>query len=180
MTRPAEVQVARRDGWLSNDRIRLTGLLRKGPAQAGPFYLYGPGVALERAFKAFVRRSSDARLERTVGSPRGLRFVFAQMPRAYRPDRAAGWTGDIRYELTDARGATRTWTVTCEPDRARVGEGTAPDPGLTIKLGVADFIRVAAGDLDPAKALLSGRMDLEGDFAVALRLAAMFGQPSAL
>ena len=40
--------------------------------------------------------------------------------------------------------------------------------------------RVAAGDLDPAKALLTGRMDLEGDFAVAIRLAAMFGQPSAL
>jgi hypothetical protein len=39
MTRPAEVQVARRDGWLSNDRIRLTGLLRKGPAPAGPFYV---------------------------------------------------------------------------------------------------------------------------------------------
>jgi peptide/nickel transport system permease protein len=39
MTRPAEVQVARRDGWLSNDRIRLTGLLRKGPALAGPFYV---------------------------------------------------------------------------------------------------------------------------------------------
>jgi len=134
----------------------------------------------EALFKRFVRRSTDERLERTIGSPRGLRMVFARMPRMYSPDRAAGWTGDIRYELTYPRAATRTWTVTCGPDRASVREGAVPGADLTIKLGVADFLRVAAGELDPAKALLSGRMDLEGDFAVALRLAAMFGQPSAL
>jgi putative sterol carrier protein len=134
----------------------------------------------EALFQRYVRRSSDRRLERTVGSPRGLRFVFAQMARAYRPDRASGWTGDIRYELTRSDGAASVWTVTCEPAGARAHAGGAPDPQLTLKLSVADFIRVAARDLDPAKALLSGRLDLEGDFAVAMRLAAMFGQPSPL
>ena len=134
----------------------------------------------EAIFQRFVRRASDRRLERTIGSDRGLRFVFAQMARAYRPAGAAGWTGDIRYELARGDGSTRTWTVTCAADRARAREGAVPDPGLTIKLGVADFLRVAAGELDPAKALLSGRLDLEGDFAVALRLAAMFGPTSPL
>ena len=130
--------------------------------------------------KRFVRRSSDERLERTVGSDRGLRIVFAVMARAYRPDRADGWSGDIRYVLTDSRGRERTWTVSCDPSGARAREAAQPGPALTIKLGVADFARLAGGDLDPAKALLSGRLDLEGDFAVAMRLAAMFGQPSAL
>jgi hypothetical protein len=134
----------------------------------------------EALFQRFVKRSSDRRLERTIGSPRGLRFVFAQMVRAYRPERAEGWTGDILYELTRSDGATHAWTVSCGPSAARAREGAEPQPDLTIKLTVADFIRVAARDLDPAKALLSGRLDLEGDFAVALRLAAMFGQPSAL
>ena len=132
----------------------------------------------EAIFQRFVRRSSDQRLERTIGSDRGLRLVFAQMARAYRPDRAAGWTGDIRYELARADGSLRTWTVTCGADRARARPGAAPGPGLTIKVSVADFLRVAAGELNPAVALLSGRLDLEGDFAVAMRLAAMFGQPS--
>jgi putative sterol carrier protein len=134
----------------------------------------------EALFQRFVKRSSDRRLERTVGSPRGLRFVFSQMARAYRPERAGGWTGDIRCELTRSDGVTHTWTLTCEPSTARAREGAAPQPDLTIKLTVADFIRVAARDLDPVKALLSGRLDLEGDFTVALRLAAMFGQPSPL
>lgn len=134
----------------------------------------------EALFQRYVRRSSDRRLERTVGSARGLRFVFAQMARAYRPERSGGWTGDIRYELTRSDGAAQVWTVTCEPARARARAGAAPDPQLTLKLSVPDFIRIAARDLDPAKALLSGRLDLEGDFAVAMRLAAMFGQPSPL
>jgi putative sterol carrier protein len=132
----------------------------------------------EALFQRFVRRSSDERLERTAGSDRGLRFVFAQMARAYRPERAAGWNGDIRYELTDSRGAVRTWTVSCGATAARAQAGAQPDPALTIKLAVADFLRLAARDLDPAKALLSGRLDLEGDFAIAIRLGEMFGQPT--
>jgi hypothetical protein len=132
----------------------------------------------EAIFQRFVRRASDRRLERTLGSDRGLRFVFAQMARAYRPDRAGGWTGDIRYDLTRSDGAQRTWTVSCRPDGARARAGAAPGPALTIRLGVTDLLRVAAGELDPVKALLSGRLDLAGDFAVAMRLASMFGQPS--
>ena len=67
---------------------------------------------------------------------------------------------------------------------ARV-DGTEPsaweDPSLVQLWGPRFQIYVvAARDLDPAKALLSGRLDLEGDFAVAMRLAAMFGQPSPL
>jgi len=47
-----------------------------------------------------------------------------------------------------------------------------------VKTGVADFLRIAAGEEDPGKALLTGRLVLEGDFSVALRLGEMFGEPS--
>jgi SCP-2 sterol transfer family len=133
----------------------------------------------EAIFQRFVRRSGDRRLERTVGSDRGLRLVFAAMARAYRPARAGGFDGDIRYELTGSDGVVRTWTVSCGPAGAAARTGAGPDPALTIKISVADFARLAGRELDPAKALLSGRMDLEGDFAVATKLAEMFGQPSA-
>ena len=45
---------------------------------------------------------------------------------------------------------------------------------------MADFVRMAGGDLDAGKALLIGRLDLEGDFDVAGRLGDMFGRASAL
>ena len=45
---------------------------------------------------------------------------------------------------------------------------------------MADFLRIAARQLDPGKALINGSMVLEGDFAVATRLGEMFGEAPAM
>jgi alkanesulfonate monooxygenase SsuD/methylene tetrahydromethanopterin reductase-like flavin-dependent oxidoreductase (luciferase family)/putative sterol carrier protein len=134
----------------------------------------------ERAFKAFVRRSDDRRLERTAGSPTGLKVLFGAMAQAYEPDKAAGFSGDLQYDLRRSSGELVTWTVTLGPEGATVRPGAASAPALTLKLGVVDFVRLAGGDLDPGKALLTGRLDMEGDLAIAARLGEMFGQPSAI
>jgi putative sterol carrier protein len=133
----------------------------------------------ERAFAGFVKRSDDARLARTAGSTTGLRVLFAAMERQFVPARAGGFTGEIQYNLRAADGAVRSWTVTIDHARARARSGAAPSgsPVLTITLSVADFIRIAARDLDPVAAVMTGRMQLAGDIAVALKLGEMFGQP---
>jgi alkanesulfonate monooxygenase SsuD/methylene tetrahydromethanopterin reductase-like flavin-dependent oxidoreductase (luciferase family)/putative sterol carrier protein len=133
----------------------------------------------EQGFRAFVRRASDRRLEQTVGSGPGLKTVFAQMERQFLPERAAGFTGDVQYDLRASDGSVRSWTVKIDGSAARARPGASDDPKLKVKLTVADFARLAGGDLDPVKALLTGRLDLEGDFAVAARLGEMFGLPSA-
>ncbi|MEA2289805.1 MAG: hypothetical protein QOD55_1802 [Solirubrobacteraceae bacterium] len=134
----------------------------------------------EQAFQAFVRRSDDRRLERTAGSHRGLRMVFAAMAQAYVPERANGFSGELQYDLTRGDGGVVHWTVQVDPDRAEARPGPAAAPALTVKLSVADFLRMAGRELDAGKALLTGRLDLEGDFALAQRLGEMFGQPAAL
>ena len=134
----------------------------------------------ERAFQAFVRRADDRRLERTAGSDRGLRVIFAAMAQAYEPANAGGFTGELQYRLTRSDGRVVDWTVALDGECAVVRPGPASAPALKLKLAVADFVRIAGRDLDPGKALLTGRLDLEGDLAVAARLGEMFGQPSAL
>jgi alkanesulfonate monooxygenase SsuD/methylene tetrahydromethanopterin reductase-like flavin-dependent oxidoreductase (luciferase family) len=134
----------------------------------------------ERAFQAFVRRSDDRRLERTVGSDRGLRLIFAAMEQAYVPEAAGGFSGELQYRLTRSDGTAVDWTVTIDAEGASARPGPARAPALKLAIGVADFVRIAGRDLDPGKALLTGRLDLEGDLAVAARLGEMFGQPSAL
>jgi alkanesulfonate monooxygenase SsuD/methylene tetrahydromethanopterin reductase-like flavin-dependent oxidoreductase (luciferase family) len=134
----------------------------------------------ERAFQAFVRRSDDRRLERVVGSERGLKVIFGAMAQAYEPDKGGGFVGELEYELTRADGQVINWTVALDAERAQVRPGAAGAPALQLKLGLADFVRLAGRDLDPGKALLTGRMDMEGDLALAARLGEMFGQPSAL
>ena len=61
----------------------------------------------ERAFRAFVRRSDDRRLERTAGSGTGLKVLFGAMAQAYEPDKAAGFAGDLQYDLRRSSGERR-------------------------------------------------------------------------
>jgi putative sterol carrier protein len=112
-----------------------------------------------------------------VGSARGLKTIFGAMERQYRPDKAAGFGGDVQYDLLGMDGQVRSWTVTVGPGGCSTRQGSATAPKLTIKTSLSDFVRMAGLDLDPAKALLTGRMDLEGDITVAMRLSEMFGRP---
>jgi len=136
--------------------------------------------ALERrgvaALRAFVRRSGDRRLERTIGTRAGLRALFSAMEARFVPAAASGLTGDLLFELRSADGRVQPWTVSITPDRARARPGRPADPRLTVRLGVADFARVASGDLDPGRGLLSGRIDVQGEFPLAARLGEMFGR----
>ena len=133
----------------------------------------------ERAFAAYVRRSGDRRLERTVGTDPGLRALFAAMAHAYVPGSASGFTGELQYELR-RNGHVVPWTLRIDGRRAVARSGPTTSAALTVKLSVSDFARIAGGELDPGRALLTGRLDLEGDFSLAQRLGEMFGRPAAL
>jgi hypothetical protein len=135
----------------------------------------------EAAFAAFVRRSDDRRIERIVGSEAGLRVLFGGMARRFVPEKANGFEGEIEYALSTTGGGVKSWVVevTGPPrPRASVRPGTAGDPRLKLSVPLADFVRMAARDLDPGKALMTGRLVLEGDFALATQLGEMFGEPS--
>jgi len=133
----------------------------------------------EEAFSGWVSRASDRGLERTAGSRAGLALLFGEMARRFDPERADGFEGDIVYELSEEDGASRAWTLAVRGGRARSRAGRAPAPRLTVSLALADFVRMAGGDLDPGKALLTGRLHVEGDLSVAARLGEMFGRASA-
>lgn len=132
-----------------------------------------PGV--RSVISSWVRGSSDARLERTIGSRAGLTLLFRALARRFDPARAEDFSGALQFVLRAGDGEVRGWVVEVGGGRARARPGTAPDPRVTISLGRADFGRIAAGELDPGKALLTGRLDIEGDLAVATRLGEMFG-----
>ncbi len=157
---------------------------RTAPAEAARLLAATLGARLrtrgEQAFRDWVRRSDDARLERTAGSDPGLRVMFTGMARRYVPEKAAGFSGEIQYELRDATGTVKAWVVVVNGARARARPGRGPDPALTVAMALADFIRLAGEDLDPGRALLEGRIDLRGDVEVALRLGEMFGQEAAI
>ena len=93
-----------------------------------------------------------------------------------RARKADGFEGEILYELRGRDGA-RSWTVRIGDGRAAVRRGAGADPAVTLRTSVPDFVRMAAREAFAPKLLLEGSLVIEGDFALAGRLAEMFGEP---
>ncbi len=135
------------------------------------------GVAL---MARFVRTAEEEQLERRFGTAIAQRILFTAMTRSFVADAAGGFEGEIVYELE--RPVTRAdpirWTVEIANGRASARRGAGVDPKLTLRFQLADFIRTAAGTIDPAEPLLNNRASFEGDLALAARVPEMFGAPS--
>ena len=132
----------------------------------------------ESAFAAFVRKRSDAQLERTLGSGPGLRLIFMGMQRSFIPEKAAGFQGSFQYELTGTRNGHEEWVVQVDDGRATVAPGRAPKPDVTLRMSLPVFCRIAAQEIHPAKAMMEGQMEIDGNFEVASRMGEMFGADS--
>ncbi len=142
-----------------------------------------PGVASARellaragesGLAALVRNRTDAQLHRLFDRGPGLAVIFKGMERAFLPERAKGFVGEVAYELR-ARDGPRSWTVQIADRGAVARRGRAADPAVTLRVSVPDFVRMAAREAFPPKLLLDGALVIEGDFALAGRLGEMFG-----
>ena len=166
----AEVAAARRSAHLPL-RV-LAGHARHAARES----LRGHGQA---GLRRVVGRMSDARLEQVFGTSQAQRAVFGMMTRQFDPGRSAGFEGAIVYDLGLADGTRRPWAIEVRDGQARVHQGGSADATLTISVPLTDFIRVltTAGSFYPL--ILDGRMTMDGDLALAGRLAEMFGARSA-
>jgi hypothetical protein len=131
--------------------------------------------AAENAFAAFIKGRNDEQLDKLMGTNAGLRIAFGGMERAFVPENSGGFRGAIQWELEGSRGL-RTWHVAIDDGRARARPGTVDDPKVTMRMTVPMFARVLAREVDPAKAMLEGRLTVTGDFAIASRIGPMFGE----
>jgi putative sterol carrier protein len=134
-----------------------------------------------RLLARLVGSWSDPQLEQRFGSNLGQRAIFEGMARSFVPDAAAGFAGELEYELTrPATGAPPIrWTIEIADGRARARPGAAAAPRLSVTMSLADFMRVATGAADAVVLVLSGRASVRGDFGLAARLPEMFGTRAA-
>jgi putative sterol carrier protein len=92
------------------------------------------------------------------------------------PEKAGGFKGSVQWDLRGARG-THTWHVRITDGRAVAGEGPADDARVKMRMTIPVFARVMARELDPPRAMMDGKLRVEGDFAVAAQIGPMFGEP---
>ena len=58
-----------------------------------------------------------------------------------------------------------------------LGQGEAPDgAGCTMTLDSEDFIKMFAGELKPTSAFMTGKLKIQGDMGLAMKLEKLMGQ----
>jgi alkanesulfonate monooxygenase SsuD/methylene tetrahydromethanopterin reductase-like flavin-dependent oxidoreductase (luciferase family) len=128
----------------------------------------------EAGLAAMVRGRTDEQLYRLFDRGPGLAAIFKGLERAFVPEKARGFEGEIEYVLR-GRHDDRSWTVRIADGRAVARRGRAANPAVTFRASVPDFVRIAARVAHPPKLLLEGDLVIEGDYAVAGRIGEMFG-----
>lgn len=126
-----------------------------------------------------VRKMSDRQLERVVGNRIGIRGLFNAMAGMYQPSKAGDFEGPIEFTL-ETRHGPEVWTIDCSPSGAKARKEPSPEAKLHVEAGLADFLRIGVGEISAPSAVLSGKLNVRGDFGLALKLGPMFGGPSAI
>jgi putative sterol carrier protein len=112
------------------------------------------------------------------GADRVLDQVFEGMRQAFDPAKAAGQAAVVQYEIAAPDGP-RQFLMRVADGRCQIERGSAENPRVTIRIGLADFLRLVAGRLNGMQAFMSGKLKVSGDLFFAQTYQAWFNRPAA-
>jgi putative sterol carrier protein len=109
------------------------------------------------------------------GTDKVLGQIFDYMARQFQPDRAAGQSAVIGWDVTAPDG-THSWQL-----KVADGACTAQPAGdeaarVTLGMTLPDFLRFVTGQLDGMQAFMSGKLKLSGDMMFAQSMQAWFAR----
>ncbi len=150
------------------------GILRRAtlppPAGSKVYELTGVGLALEPVVMALSRWGLGL-----LGSPGGdddLRPAWAMV--AVRSGLDPSAASDVR-ETYEFRVTGEVFHVRVRDGKAEAWQGPASEPDLTVSGDTQAFLALASGQLEPAAAIESGFIRVEGDHNALARCLKMFG-----
>src|SRR5256712_6746364 len=111
-----------------------------------------------------IEGRSDEEITRGVeerGVEGVLDGVFQGMAEAFLPDKAAGQSAVVQYDVT-VGGEPHTYQLKIAGGRREIVKGRADTPRVTLTLALPDFLRVVAGRLPSVQAFMSGKLKLSG------------------
>ncbi|HIC94937.1 MAG TPA: SCP2 sterol-binding domain-containing protein [Anaerolineae bacterium] len=95
------------------------------------------------------------------------------LPALADPEKLAGLEASVLFDLSGEGGGQ--WTATIANSQLSIAEEAIAAPTMTLKMTAADFVAMVNGDLNAMAAFMQGRLKVEGDMSVAVRLQSLFG-----
>jgi alkyl sulfatase BDS1-like metallo-beta-lactamase superfamily hydrolase len=126
---------------------------------------------VDRVVDDRLSRLDDEQLRRILRTSAGQRVLFTGLAVRLRAAAARGLNATIQFDLTDEGKPAGTWIVGLDGVAgARARPRAAKEPSATLTIELIDLGRMAAGRLDPGAAVMSGKLELQGDYGVLMRL----------
>merc|ERR1712179_395174 len=99
--------------------------------------------------------------------------IFADMNTRIGPEAVAKVKGVFRFDITEKKKVVKTWTADLKNGDGSLVEGEGTKPDVTITVADADFVKLAAGELDAQKAFFSGKLKVKGNIMLSQKLGAI-------
>jgi putative sterol carrier protein len=98
--------------------------------------------------------------------------IFAQMSEAFLADKAGDLRATFQFNLSGDEGGE--WAVTIADGACTVVEGQAAKPDVVVGMTANDFVKMISGELQPVGAFVQGKIKLQGNMNMAMKLQELF------
>lgn len=101
-----------------------------------------------------------------------LSSVFEEMVARFKPDKAMGVDAVIQFDFSGENGGL--YWVKVADGTVVAGEGAADNPKITIKSSADTWLEVAAGKTSVINAFMMGKLKVQGDMGLGIKMQSMF------
>jgi putative sterol carrier protein len=98
--------------------------------------------------------------------------LMGKMPKAFNPEKAKGLDTVLQFKFTGREAGE--WYAVIKDDAVKVEQGTHPSPKMTLTADSDDYIALFTGKLDPMQAFMGGKLKLQGDLNLAMKMTQFF------
>jgi putative sterol carrier protein len=101
--------------------------------------------------------------------------IFEGMQARFLPEKAAGKTAVIQYDVATSQGV-ESRQVDVRDGNCTVSKGADKEASVTLALALPDFLRLITGKLNGVQAFMSGKLKVKGDMMLAQTMQTWFDQ----
>jgi putative sterol carrier protein len=135
------------------------------------------------SLSAAVEQRSNEELVNAIQQQDGgvdgvLEKVFAGMAESFSAAKAAGQQATVQYEISSPDG-THEYAMRIADGRCEIAKGRAESPRVTIRIGLADFLRLITGKANGMQLVMTGKLRVTGDLFFAQTYQSWFDRPQA-
>lgn len=99
--------------------------------------------------------------------------IYQEMLTRFRPEKAQGVDAVIQFDLSGENGG-QFW-VKVTDGHVTAGSGTGENPKITIKSSIDTWMDVAHGKTNVVNAFMMGKLKVQGDMGLGIKMQSMFG-----